>query len=409
MSLQLETRLQGSAFSRFVQELFGNSARFPIANVIFEILIEGPQYLRAFDLYIILPAGFIQAYWLSRWQVTGRPRRFWGNLIGPSIYTAVELSIEGLDFFTEFNHIAYWGFSILIGLLQTSQPILPPALRELVSILEGIVRASILLALYVAFEAATTTHGYTLGTFFTDDSHIFITLAILLLGLSSGISNTTTQRYLALLRDTSAQLKTYSEWLLGRSLLEQLVNSPAALSTKRRERTVLFMDIRNFTRWSEAHLPEEVAAMLTEYYRIAETALSPQAIKLKFSADEVMGIYADPPTALQAAITLQEQINRFLQTHQLGAGIGLHTGLLVEGLLGGKSVKFYDAIGSTVNIAKRIEGAAGPGEVLLSEKVKSQIDQAARFGAARRIQVKGKEEPLIVFPLQTNSRLAPNA
>ena len=64
----VEVRLAGTPRSRFLLELFGNSAHFPIANVILEMLLEGPaQYLRAPDLYTILIASLIQAYLLSRW------------------------------------------------------------------------------------------------------------------------------------------------------------------------------------------------------------------------------------------------------------------------------------------------------------------------------------------------------
>ncbi len=202
------------------------------------------------------------------------------------------------------------------------------------------------------------------------------------------------------LRRVSAQLNTYSEWLLGRDLLGRILSNPDALSLARRERTVLFVDIRNFTHWSETRPPEEVVAMLNLYYTAAEAiATQPGMIKLKFAADEVMAIFADTQRAAAAALDLRTELTRLLGEHGLGAGIGLHTGPLVEGLLGSKDVKFYDVIGDTVNTAKRIENAASESEILISESTRLALDDYVTVGASRQIEAKGKEAPVTVYPL----------
>ncbi|MGC1377658.1 MAG: adenylate/guanylate cyclase domain-containing protein [Anaerolineales bacterium] len=202
------------------------------------------------------------------------------------------------------------------------------------------------------------------------------------------------------LRRVSAQLKTYSEWLLGADLLGRVLSDPDALSLARRERTVVFIDIRNFTGWSEQRTPEEVVAMLNRYYTAAETiAKQHNVIKLKFAADEVMAIFPDAQRAATTALALRTELNRMLGEYDLGAGIGLNTGRLVEGLLGSKDVKFYDVIGDTVNTAKRIENAASSTETLISETTRLALGDAASVGPARQIEAKGKEAPVTVYPL----------
>ncbi len=88
----VETRLAGTPAMRFFQELFGNSLHFPIANILLELLVEGPRgYVVLPDGYVILLAGIIQAWFLrnrSGWK------RLPGNLIGPLLYTLVETAIE---------------------------------------------------------------------------------------------------------------------------------------------------------------------------------------------------------------------------------------------------------------------------------------------------------------------------
>jgi len=93
------------------------------------------------------------------------------------------------------------------------------------------------------------------------------------------------------------------------------------------------------------------------------------------------------------------QAQQALAPWGLGAGIGLHSGPVVEGLLGSAGIKGYDVIGDTVNTAKRIEGAAGAGEVLVSEPVRAALGAALAVGARRELTVKGKEAPIAVCPL----------
>ena len=202
------------------------------------------------------------------------------------------------------------------------------------------------------------------------------------------------------LRRVSAQLKTYSEWLLGADLLGRVLSDPDALSLTRRERTVMFIDIRNFTGWSEQRTPEEVVAMLNRYYTVAETiAKQHNVIKLKFAADEVMAIFPDAGRAAVSAIGMRIELLRMLNEYNLGAGIGLNTGRLVEGLLGSKDVKFYDVIGDTVNTAKRIEGAASKAEILISETTRVALGESASLGEERQIDAKGKGSVVTVYPL----------
>jgi len=397
----IEHRLSGSRRGRFVLELFKNSAQFPIPNILLEMLLEGPfYYLLAPDLYAIVFAACVQAFFLSRWETTPKPRRFFGNLIAPLVYTVIEFIIEGPIFWSRPHHIAYWIFSFVIGILQTLRPRLGGWKGDVVLIVENIVRANILLTMYTIFESLTDTRYADFAGFMADPAHQFVALAIPLLGLVAGLAELTAQRYLNLLRQTLAQLRLYSEWLLGRDLLNRIVADPNALTMIRQERTVMFVDIRGFTHWSESRSPEEVVAMLDRYYRAVEDVMTTGgAIKFKFAADEAMAIFATPQGATATALKLQSQIVALLATHDLGAGIGIHTGNVVEGLLGSAGVKFYDVIGDTVNTAKRIESNAGKGEVWISESTKNALKDEVQVGEPRQIAVKGKEDSLRVYPI----------
>jgi class 3 adenylate cyclase len=393
----------GSFITRFWLELFGNSAHFPIVNILLELLLESPRdYLLKPGLYVNVVASVAQAYWLTRWRTTSHPRRIVGNLIGPALYTLVEVLLEGPSFFAAPHHIGYWGFALVIGILQTLRLRMPAVFSAALIVIENVTRTMILFFVYAIFEIGDNlTQHSLLNTFFSDASHQFIGLATLLLGISLGVANLTAERYQTLLRETSTQLKTYSEWLLGRELLGQTFTNPDALGLTRQQRAVLFMDIRNFTGWSEVQPPEAVVHLLDRYYHASETILGGyETIKIKLSADEVMAVFATADMAVRAALELRAQLNPAFQKDGLGVGIGLHFGPLMEGLLGSAGVKFYDVIGDTVNTAKRIESAAESGEVLISENVRRMSEGAFRLGAGREISAKGKENLVMVYAVE---------
>jgi class 3 adenylate cyclase len=255
--------------------------------------------------------------------------------------------------------------------------------------------------MYAIFENASSPNQYfDLGSFLSDPSHVFVTIAIPILGLSLGISDVIVKRYQTQLQEVSGKLKTYSEWSLGPKLLDQLLADSNALALRRVQRTVLFMDIRGFTRWSEHHAPEFVVDMLNQYYRESEEVLiSLNARKYKFNADEVMAVFEDALTAIQAAEALQTRVSKWLAPYELGAGIGIHMGHLVEGLLGTRGVRIFDVIGDTVNTAKRLESAAERGEILLSETLFNAHQTGIATNQPREISVKGKTNSLNVYPL----------
>jgi class 3 adenylate cyclase len=396
-SASIEQLLSDSRLTRFVQELFRNSGQFPIGIIFIEVL-NNSSYMFKPDLYALILAAMLQAYWLSKTEDRPGWQRFIGNLIAPALYTAFEMSLDGWGFFESPHHIAYWLFAFVIGLLQAFQGTSLRGLNNILLIVENIVRAQILFAVYAIYESYTSPNATTsIAVFFSDPSHVLMLWVTLTLGLSSGLADVNARGSLENLRQTAKQLKVYSEWLLGRDLLGRAINDPQSMQLQQRERTILFMDIRGFTRWSETHTPAEVATLLDAYYMQIERELeNRQVIKYKFTADEVMAVFLSPQEAILAARHLRDAMATALSVYNLGAGIGIHTGLLVEGLLGSKNLRFYDAIGDTVNTAQRIESAADAGEIWISTATFENLSDLTPV-AQKEIAVKGKELPLKVY------------
>lgn len=397
----LEARLEGTRAAAVREEFLSNSAYFPLANILFEWLREGwSAFLRSPDPYTLLATGLVQAWFLGSWKHAGRPRPLLGNLVGPAFYTLVEGLIEGLRFFEAPHHLAYWAFAIAIGAAQEVRLRTGDArLRVAATLAENVLRAAIIVVMYAIFEAVSNPAGASLAGFFADASHGYVTAALLALGAVVGVAQVTADGYLALLRSTAAQLRRYSELAMGRRVLERAVEDEASLSPTRRDRTVVFLDVRGFTAWSERQPPEEVVRMLNALYETTEKAVAPfWPIRIKYTADEALLVFADPAPAVAAARALREALAPQLAAFGLSAGFGIHAGPVIEGLLGSESVKAFDVLGDTVNVAKRLcDGAAG-GEILVSEATPLA---GAGDAPARELRVKGKSEPLRVRMLAT--------
>ena len=393
----LDSAIEGSSRTRFFLELFGNSAIFPIANAILELLLEeGYGYFRSPDFWGLVIAALVQASVLSR---RGGRERLAGNLVGPAVYTAIETSLEGVGFFDAPHHLAYWAFGAAIGALQQARTWARPRIAHIMLVVESVVRSTILFAMYAIYEVLSTPAAERgVKPFFEDPSHVFIAWAVALLGIVAGLTAVTGERHLAMLRSVSRQLRVYSEWFFGRPLLAQAMGDPASLALARRDRAIVFMDVRGFTRWSEGQAPEAVVEALNRYYVEAEAAFERHVpVRFKFNADEVMAVFAEPADALAAAQDLAAGAARVLAAFGLGAGVGVHYGPVVEGVMGAREVKAYDVLGDTVNTAKRIEGAAAAGEILISDAMAARIHPAVSI--TRTIEAKGKSAPLRVFAM----------
>lgn len=397
MDNSVDARLKGSTRSYFFREFFSNSAYFPLVNIFLELLLNDPfDYIAEPDLYLILGAALVQAWLISRWSFRGHPLPLLGNLIGPLIYTTVEIMIDGSEFTATANHLAYWGFALAIGLTQQLRLLLAARYSHALILLENLVRTSILLVMYTILEFIKDDYA-SLGEFLADSTHIFVAITVPFIGIMIGFSHINAERYLTILRDTAAQLKQYSEWLLGKELLAQAVADPQVLSLSRHERAMVFMDIRGFTAWSESHEPEVVVAVMNGYYEAAEPVWRQHhAIKVKFTADEIMLVFAEVGEALSAARAMLAAVDPLLQAHALSAGVGVHCGPVVEGVMGASDYKGYDLLGDSVNTAKRLCDNALGGEILLSQAIMERLEAGAISGRQRQLKVKGKVEPLSV-------------
>ncbi|MEZ4642826.1 MAG: adenylate/guanylate cyclase domain-containing protein [Chloroflexota bacterium] len=362
------------------------------------------EYLREPPHYLIFIAAGIQAWQLGRQPNLRWPYRSLGNLIAPTLYTLVDMILEGPgEFWAAPNHIVYWVFAIGMAIVYALEGI-APARKTWFILSANLWRVLLFPVLYAVSELSTELPTISsLRIYWLENSgHRFIFWAAIFFGLLLGARDVQLDRYLAVLRRVALQLKQVSEWSLAPDLLAKSLQDASTLQQRRVERAVLFMDVRGFTQWSENKPPELVVGMLNQFYEEAESIVMQYGgHKPHFTADELLTWFEQPQQAIDTAVHLNQQIHRLLHPYQLSVGIGLHWGSVVEGLMGSSSTRNYNIIGDTVNTASRLVSAAKPGEVVVSSTLAQQLKPAPQWVEKRQITAKGKQDPLEVLLLPT--------
>jgi adenylate cyclase len=172
----------------------------------------------------------------------------------------------------------------------------------------------------------------------------------------------------------------------------------------------VFADVRGFTTYSEQAPPEDVVKLLNEYFTLAtEIIFNREGTLDKFLGDAVMAFFnapeeqADHPyRAVDAALALQRAIaerNVSVDGEALTFGIGVHLGDVVVGNIGTSKAMNYTAIGDTVNVAKRLQERALPGQVLITEEVYQRLGNTVEAEYMGEMSIKGRQQPVHVYHL----------
>jgi adenylate cyclase len=183
------------------------------------------------------------------------------------------------------------------------------------------------------------------------------------------------------------------------------------LGGKRQEVSVLFADIRGFTRLAERNDPEEVVRTLNSYLTLMTRSVFKHEGTLdKFLGDAIMAVFGAPIfypdhalRAIAAALDIQEEI-RALNKKRTAAGmeaveigIGINAGEVVTGNIGSEERMEYTVIGDNVNIAARLEDLAGAGQILISESIFQAVEGKVRVRPLDLVCLRGREKALPVY------------
>ena len=182
------------------------------------------------------------------------------------------------------------------------------------------------------------------------------------------------------------------------------------LESHRREITALFCDLRGFTGFTESADAEDVMALLRDYHAaIGEIIIKYNGTLERYAGDGVMVIFNDPVPvenpALQAvlmALEVRDAIGALTERwrrwgHDIGFGIGIAHGFATLGTIGFEGRFDYAAIGTVSNVASRLCDEAKPGQILISPRVLTKVENAVTVEPVGEFELKGIRRPLAAY------------
>ncbi len=182
------------------------------------------------------------------------------------------------------------------------------------------------------------------------------------------------------------------------------------LKSHRREITVVFLDLRGFTAFTETADPEEVMGVLQEYHHeMGRLIMAHNGTIEHFAGDGIMIFFNDPVVienpaaqAVRMAVSMQEEFGGLSQIwkkrgYDLHMGIGIAQGYATLGTIGFEGRRDYGAIGSVTNLAARLCSDAKAGQILVSQKVFGCIEELVTAEAVGELSIKGFHKPVPAF------------
>lgn len=186
--------------------------------------------------------------------------------------------------------------------------------------------------------------------------------------------------------------------------------------------TMLFADMRGFTRMSEQLAASEVVPLLNEYFRmLTQVVFQYEGTVFNMAGDCLMagfGVpFAQKDATVRAFRAAKEMLVRFSELIsewkanygiEAGLGIGINEGDVVAGNIGSPAYMNYTIIGDAVNVAARLSQRARAGELLFSQHVKKALDAAGEDCGAVKMQpisLRGRNESLEIFCVPVDSRM----
>ncbi|HKW92117.1 MAG TPA: adenylate/guanylate cyclase domain-containing protein [Methylomirabilota bacterium] len=180
-----------------------------------------------------------------------------------------------------------------------------------------------------------------------------------------------------------------------------------------KEATILFADLRDYTPWVEATAPRQVVQDLNEYFTEMDQAIrAHRGLVLQIVGDEIEAVFGapiatvdHPEMAVRAALEMRRRL-RALNARREAAGkpalrngIGIHTGTVLAGSIGGAERLSYALVGDPVNLASRIQGLTKDfkAEILISEATRVRLDGAIPVEELPAVRVKGRAAEVNVY------------
>jgi class 3 adenylate cyclase len=174
------------------------------------------------------------------------------------------------------------------------------------------------------------------------------------------------------------------------------------------EATVAFIDICSFTSISENEPPDNVVKLLNNYFDVMVKEIIAQGGYIdKFIGDAIMAVFRGNfhlDRAIDASIAVRAKINGLPVLSDTisfvpKVSIGINSGEMISGNIGSASLRRldYTVIGDTVNTAQRLQSAANPGQIIISESCYQKVKESFNCNKVGEVKLKNKANPVMIY------------
>ncbi len=183
-----------------------------------------------------------------------------------------------------------------------------------------------------------------------------------------------------------------------------------ALEPHRRQVSVVFLDLREFTVFAESAEPEEMMEVLGEFHTaMGQLIMEYEGTLERFTGDGMMIFFNDPvevsnpeERAVRMAVAMRDEVAKLKEHwrrlgHELALGIGITSGYATLGLIGFEGRRDYAAIGSVTNQAARLCAIATGGQILVSDRFLSAVEGIIEAEPVGELALKGLRRPLTTY------------
>jgi adenylate cyclase len=195
---------------------------------------------------------------------------------------------------------------------------------------------------------------------------------------------------------------------------EQLISSPNGgldlLESHRREVTVVYCDLRGFTRLTVVSDPDQVMQVLREYHAgLGNLITQYEGTLERFVGDGLLVVFNDPlpcddhtERAVRMALDMRSCVTRLAEEwtsrgHNLGFGVGISRGTATLGSIGFERRAEYSVIGTVPNLAARLCEAAEAGQILGSRRVFNDVEHVVEATYVGELALKGFTRPMAAY------------
>jgi adenylate cyclase len=193
---------------------------------------------------------------------------------------------------------------------------------------------------------------------------------------------------------------------VSESVAAEALRDPYAVSLggDRRYATTLFADVRGYMALVAEHPPEVTLDLLNRYLTVVSDAVESEGGTVAdLLGDGIFAFFGapvmhadDPARAVRAAVAMQTEVARLdipsLPGVRLQTGIGITTGEVIAGNVGSERRMHYAVVGEPVNVAARLQAAAGPGQILIDDATHRVVIDLVTVQDLGSLRLAGKGE-----------------